>query len=77
MRKIIIFGILILIIFSTGCETSINKSDVIQENSSILKEETQGTHLGDCLFGKSECEFPGNCDRYIDQDKDGNCDHTI
>jgi hypothetical protein len=30
----------------------------------------------DCLFGKTNDEFPGDCGRYIDDNQDNICDHS-
>lgn len=30
----------------------------------------------DCPFGKTECEFPGDCGRYVDSDGNRICDHS-
>lgn len=30
----------------------------------------------DCIFDEVQCEYPGECPRYIDTDGDGVCDHS-
>jgi len=33
-------------------------------------------NMPDCPFGKINCEFPGDCGRYVDSDNDKICDHS-
>ena len=33
-------------------------------------------NIPDCPFGKINCEFPGDCGRYVDSDNDKICDHS-
>jgi NapH/MauN family ferredoxin-type protein len=40
----------------------------------LSKQKTSAA--GDCPFGETDCEFPGECVNYIDENNDRICDHS-
>lgn len=42
----------------------------------LKKNEVKKESSADCPFGKTECEFPGDCGRYVDVNGDDQCDHA-
>ncbi|MGM5480782.1 MAG: hypothetical protein ACQESE_00045 [Nanobdellota archaeon] len=62
----------------TGCTITAVDPEIEHETqtSSPSQKQGSGIHYGDCPFGNTECDYPGDCGRFIDQDNDGTCDHT-
>jgi len=44
--------------------------------SSLFKGAGYAKAWDDCPFGKVNDEYPGDCPRFVDTDKDGICDHS-
>jgi len=42
----------------------------------VLKKVEIKKYETDCLFGKTDCKFPGDCGRYVDNDENRVCDHS-
>ena len=68
MKSIILLLFLLLLLFLTGCSQEINENIT---NFSNIK-----TIVSTCPFGEINCEYPGNCGRYNDINKNDICDHS-
>lgn len=64
MQKLIVVLMLISVILIAGCSVE-----------SIENSNQEESH-SDCPFGKVDCEYPGNCGRYIDINENNICDHS-
>lgn len=63
--------LLMLSVLTAGCSVqSIEPSEDVVED--IVVEPTFST----CPFEEVDCEYPGNCGRYVDGDSDDLCDHS-
>lgn len=63
MKQIIIIGFIFLFLFSS-C------------NSETIIEETQNTLQTSCPRGEINCEYPGKCPLYGDQNNNRVCDNS-
>jgi len=43
---------------------------------SVESIENEGVSHSDCPFGNIDCEYPGNCGKYIDTNNNEICDHS-
>ena len=66
MKRIII--LLFILIMLTSCSQEV----IIDENKKI-KEKTTNSN---CPFEEVNCEYPGNCGRYVDSDDNSICDNS-
>ena len=62
MQKSIVAIILLSLVLIAGCSVQ-------------STENTEETHT-DCPFENVNCEYPGECGRYIDKDGNEICDHS-
>ncbi len=51
-------------------------SETDSPSADLKVEETKSQTMVACPFGEIDCEFPGDCVRYIDQDKNKICDRS-
>ena len=64
MQKLVVFVLILTLFLTAGCSV---------ESMEGTDEETVDL---DCPFGKIDCEYPGNCARYIDLNNNDICDHS-
>jgi hypothetical protein len=64
MQRIVIVIMIIAIMTVSAC--SIETKDIV----------TPEKIVSDCPFGNIDCEYPGNCGRYIDVNLNNICDHS-
>ena len=80
MKLITIVLLLLLAVSLIACSSDVNQSfeaDNVSSDSAVNSPSDNSVSLGDCPFGRSECDYPGDCPRFVDSDKDGSCDHTL
>ncbi len=64
MQKLIVVLVFLSLFLLAGCS--------VESTESYNEEQVDS----DCPFGKVDCEYPGNCGRYIDLDANDICDHS-
>ncbi len=62
MKRIIFIFFILVSIFTLGC-------------SAEATNEVEDTQVN-CPFGNIDCEYPGDCGRYLDTDNNELCDHS-
>jgi hypothetical protein len=63
MQKLVILIALLALLLTAGCSV---------ESIEGIEEEIHS----DCPHGEVNCEYPGNCGKYIDTDNNDICDHS-
>ena len=64
MQRVMFLFFILVLVLTAGCSVE-----------SIEIDNEESTHP-DCPFGKVDCEYPGNCGRYIDTNANDICDHS-
>ena len=63
MQKLIMVFLIIALLINAGCSVE------------SMNADTEGIH-SDCPRSEVNCEYPGNCGRYVDTNDNGICDHS-
>ena len=64
MQKLVILISILALLLTAGCSVE-----------SIGIDNEEAIH-SDCPHGEVNCEYPGNCARYVDTNNNDICDHS-
>ena len=64
MQKIVVGALILALFLTVGCSAE----GIMMNNEEV--------HDLDCPFGETNCEYPGNCGKYVDTNKNDICDHN-